>query len=109
MFSVVSKPCTTLLHWYVVESLNIAMLLVSTDLVTSPSLSVIYSTENLLMFTTVEELLLMMVPFLLHIIKEDGQLGWHVMLKLLPNIMSVTVAFLFTTTVILSGTPTNEN
>ena len=75
MLTVVSELCTTLLHWYVAESLNVAMLLVNTDLITSPLSSVIYSNENLLMVTSVKELLLIITPFLLHIIKNVGQFG----------------------------------
>ena len=104
MLSVVSMPCTVLIHWYVAESLNTAMLLDSTDLVTKPLSSVKYSTENPSIFTVIEELLLMMVSSLLHVIKAVGQLGWQVMLKLLPSMMSLTLASSFTTTVRL-GTP----
>ena len=80
------------------------MLLVSTDLVTTPLLSVEYTTENLSMVTVIEELLLMMVSSLLHVIEAVGQLGWQVMLKLLPNITLVLV--LPSTATVTLGTPT---
>ena len=79
------------------------MLLVSTDLVTRPLLSVEYTTENLSMVIVIEELLLMMVSSLLHVIEAVGQLGWQVMLKLLPNI-TLVLALSSTATVTL-GTP----